>query len=95
MKSIGLAIIISALTAVGAALDLSAAHTARSAPTASAHNAEVAPALTAAIANKAVQVNLDGEDDDDEGDGELVRTFLVTPRQASAANSKATELQYD
>ena len=95
MKSMKLLVIMFALTAVCAALDLSGAHNARSALAASAHNAEVPPALTAAIAGKAMPDNLDGEDDADEGDGELVRTFLVTPRQTSAANSKATELQYD
>ena len=95
MKSIGLASTIFALTVTLATLDLSGGHEAKPTWFATAQKANMSSSLTVATATKAAQDKLDGDDDADEGDGEVVRTFLVTPRQLPVATSKVTELRYD
>ena len=90
MKSMGLALTIFSLTGILAALDLSGAHQVQTTPQTVARNVN-----TSVVSVASPMAKTDEEKaDDDEGDGEVVNTFLVTPRQISTVNNAAA-LRYD
>lgn len=97
MKSMGLALTIFALTGTLAALDLSGARQVPDAPEPAQMTTQKASASMASMASVAsTDPNEKASDEDeDEGDGELVKTFLVTPRQLPGAHSSAAALRYD
>ena len=92
MKSMGLALTIFALTGTLAGLDLSGVHHVQSGAPVPTLNATAPSASMSPVASKAEQEKLEEEE---EGDGELVRTFLVTPRQVAPASGEAAALRYD
>lgn len=97
MKSMGLAALMFALIVMSAAFDSPGLHpTSRALLDAqsSTRKAHASIASTASDANSASNEKTADEDDDD-GDGELVNTFLVTPRQLPAALNPAVALRYD
>lgn len=95
MKSLGLALTIFSLTGALAALDLSGA--ARTQLT----DSDVAQTTQAVHAFRAATSTVTTADQeeaaaDDEADGELITTFLVTPRSLAPVNgSLAPKLRYD
>ena len=91
MKSMGLAITIFALTGALAALDLSGVHAVQPTEQAAAKTASPVRQFSTAVVSKAEQQKLD----DDDGDGELVRTFLLTPKQLPATTTETGALRYD
>ena len=98
MKSMRWAITIFALTGALAALNLSGANHALGWPLSartSTQKTHASSALIASAASTDPTEKAADNDDEDAGDGELVKTFLVTPRQPPAANDLAPELRYD
>ena len=90
MKSMGLALTIFALTGTLAALDLSGAHHVHATTQTVVRSANASSVTIASATGKTEEEEVG----DDEGDGELVNTFLVTPRQVRAVNNAAA-LRYD
>jgi hypothetical protein len=94
MKTMGLALSIFALTATLAALDFSGTHDVHITALAGAQHASGYSTSNTTAASMVKSEALD-EDEEEETDGELVRTFLVTPKAVPAANGKAAALRYD
>ena len=96
MKSMGLALTIFALFGTLGELNLSGAYQVPDAPEPAQMTTQKAGASMASMASVASTDSNEkaSDEDEDEGDGELVKTFLVTPKQLPAASSSAAALRY-
>ena len=94
MKSMGLALTIFALTGALAGLDLSGAHPVQKIASTVAQNDKAITAAVAAADSIDRQEKM-ADDEDDEGEDNLVKTLLITPRTLPAATDTVTALRYD
>ena len=94
MKSMGLALTIFALTGALAGLDLSGTHPVQKIASTVVQNDKAITAAVAAADGIDRQEKI-ADDDEDEGEDNLVKTLLITPRTLPAATDTVTALRYD
>lgn len=94
MKSMGLALTIFALTGALAGLDLSGTHPVQKIASTVVQNDKAITAAVAAADSIDRQEKM-ADDEEDEGEDNLVKTLLITPRTLPAATDTVTALRYD